>query len=55
MFPVLGALPDKGLRICNTTGIYDSRSWYLPKTILSLGLACPKAPTLVMELHTWMV
>ena len=55
MFPVLGALPDKGLRICNTTGIYDSRSWYLPKTILSLGLACPKAPTLVMELHTWMI
>ena len=55
MFPVLGALPDKGLRICNTTGIYDSLLWYLPKTILSLGLACPKAPILVMELHTRMV
>jgi hypothetical protein len=28
---------------------------YLPKTILSLSLACPKAPTLVMELHTWVI
>ena len=53
MFPVLGALPLLGLSICNTMSIFDSYLWYLPKTVLSIDIACPKAPILVMELNTW--
>jgi hypothetical protein len=49
MFPVLGALPLLGLSICNTMSIFDSYLWYLPKTVLSIDIACPKAPILVME------
>ena len=44
MFPVLGALPLLGLSICNTMSIFDSYLWYLPKTVLSIDIACPKAP-----------